>query len=84
MIPQSIAQLGQYIHDLDCGYGKPGKRFWFSPNLRYPLIVLQDKGEHSLAERNLKSLDELVAEVIGAVGFDWVAVQKVTAKAGVE
>ena len=35
IISQSIAQLGQYIHDLDTGYGKPQQRFWFSPNLRY-------------------------------------------------
>ena len=32
-ITQSIAQLGQYVYDLDTGYGKPQKRFWFSPNL---------------------------------------------------
>jgi len=30
IIAQSIAQLGQYVHDLDTGYGKPQKRFWFS------------------------------------------------------
>ena len=37
IISQSVAQLGQYVHDMDTGYGKPDKRFWFSPNLRYPL-----------------------------------------------
>jgi CRISPR system Cascade subunit CasC len=80
MISQSIAQLGQYIHDLDTGYGKPDKRFWFSPNLRYPLIVVQDKQDQRLTEQNFKSLDELVVKVVGAVGFEWAQVQKVTAK----
>ena len=79
MISQSVAQLGQYIHDLDTGYGRPGKRFWFSPNLRYPLSVVQDNREHDLADHNLKSLDELVAQVVAAVGFDWAQVQAVTA-----
>lgn len=78
MISQSIAQLAHYIHDLDSGYGKPVKRFWFSPNLRYPLIVVQDKQEHFLADQNLRSFDELVAQVVAAIGFDWAEVQKVT------
>jgi CRISPR system Cascade subunit CasC len=78
MVPQSIAQLGQYVHDLDTGYGKADKRFWFSPNLRYPLTIIEGKEEISLAERNLKSLDQLVAEVVRAIGFDWAEVQKVT------
>lgn len=77
LISQSIAQLGQYIHDLDTGYGKPQKRFWFSPNLRYPLSVVENKQEIALAENNHKSLDTLVPAVIAAIGHDWKAVQKV-------
>ena len=79
MISQSIAQLGQYIHDLDTGYGKPQKRFWFSPNLRYPLSVVEDKKQILLAEaeNNMKSLDELIAAVIAAIGHDWKTVQEV-------
>jgi len=76
MISQSIAQLGQYIHDLDTGYGKPQKRFWFSPNLRYPLSVVEDKQEIALAENNLKSLEELVPAVVSAIGYNWQEVQK--------
>jgi len=76
MISQSIAQLSQYIHDLDTGYGKPQQRFWFSPNLRYPLKVVENKQEIELAGNNLKSLDELIPAVITALGYDWKAVQK--------
>jgi CRISPR system Cascade subunit CasC len=77
LVPQSIAQLGQYVHDLDIGYGESDKRFWFSPNLRYPLTVVNDKQEVALADHDLKSLDELVADVVRAIGFDWAEVQKV-------
>jgi CRISPR system Cascade subunit CasC len=77
IISQSIAQLGQYVYDLDTGYGKPRERFWFSPNLRYRLIVHEDKQEIGLAANNIKSLDELIPAVIGAIGHDWEAVQKV-------
>ena len=77
MISQSIAQLGQYVHDLDIGYGKPQKRFWFSPNLRFPLRIVENKQEIEIAEHNIKSLDELIPAVIAAIGYDWEAVQKV-------
>jgi CRISPR system Cascade subunit CasC len=78
VISQSIAQLGQYVHDLDTGYGRPQKRFWFSPNLRYPLNTVEDEREIALTETNIKSLDELVGTVISAIGYDWKAVQEVT------
>jgi len=77
LISQSIAQLAQYIHDLDNGYGKPQKRFWFSPNLRLQLKVVEDKKEFALAENNLKSLDDLIPAVIKSIGYDWKEVQKV-------
>ncbi len=85
IISQSIAQLGQYIYDLDTGYGKPQKRFWFSPNLRYPLTaqITEDENgkkkrrEITLAENNLRALDELIPAVIAAMGHDWQAVQKI-------
>ena len=31
MIAQSIAQLAEYAHDLDTGFGKPKDRFGSSP-----------------------------------------------------
>jgi len=81
IISQSIAQLGQYVRDLDAGYGKPQQRFWFSPNLRYPLSFVEDDQEKALAEHNIKSLDELVPAVIAAIGHDWKAVQEVVINA---
>ena len=77
IISQSIAQLAQYVHDLDTGYGKPQHRFWFSPNLRYPLTVIEDKEEICLAEQqhSFKSLSELVVTVVAAVGYKWDAVK---------
>lgn len=79
IISQSIAQLGQYIHDIDTGYGGPKKRFWFSPNLRYPLDTIENKQEIALAEGNVKSLDELIPAVVKEIGngYDWEEVQKV-------
>ena len=77
IISQSVAQLGQYIHDIDTGYGKPTKRFWFSPNLRYPLSILEDTKEIALAENNIKSLDELIPAIIKGIGYNWEEVRKV-------
>lgn len=75
LVSESIARLAQYVHDLDMGYGQPQQRFWFSPNLRYPLEVVEDDEAVSLAENNVESLDQLVAAVVAAVGFDWAEVQ---------
>jgi CRISPR system Cascade subunit CasC len=91
IIRQSIAQLGQYIHDLDTGYGKPPKRFWFSPNLRYPLTATVKESEDGkekerevpLADDNLKSLDELIRAVVKGTGHNWEEVQKVVVNAEV-
>ncbi len=77
IIWQSIAQLGQYVHDLDIGYGKPQQRFWFSPNLRYSLTAQDEGKEVAIARDNFKSLDELVRAVVKAIGYDWEAVRKV-------
>jgi hypothetical protein len=77
IISQSIAQLAQYVRDLDTGYDAPTKRFWFSPNLRYPLTVVEDKKEILLTKNNVKSLDELITAVVAAIGHDWKAVQGV-------
>ena len=76
LIEQSIAQLGQYILDLDTGFGKPSQRFWFSPNLRYALRGIENAQEIPLTEHNIKSLDDLVPSVVAAIGFDWAAVQQ--------
>lgn len=89
LISQSIAQLATHINDLDVGYGKPEKRFWFSPNLQYPLEVTENvekegrkdkvKENRNLSAKdcNFKSLDELVPAVISELGFDWEEVKGV-------
>ncbi len=77
MVEQSIAQLSQYVNDMDAGYGKPKERLWFSPNLRHKLTFLEEKKEMLLTKNNFKSLDdELVPALIKAVGYDWKEVQK--------
>lgn len=76
IISQSIAQLGQYAHDLDIGYGKPLNRFYFSPNLRYHMTIREEKTEGDLTDTNYKSLDELIPAVINAIGYDWEEVKK--------
>lgn len=80
IISQSIAQLGQYVHDLDMGYGMPQQRFWFSPNQRYPLTAIEDSQELQISETNFKDLDGLISAAIGALGHDWEAVQEVCIK----
>ncbi|HOZ47508.1 MAG TPA: type I-E CRISPR-associated protein Cas7/Cse4/CasC [Candidatus Hydrogenedentes bacterium] len=77
IIAQSIAQLSQYVYDLETGFGKPQDRFWFSPNLRYRLSAVdENKQEIAISENNIKSLDELIPAVVAAIGFDWSAVQQ--------
>ena len=85
LVEQSIAQLGHYVHDLDVGYGKPDKRFWFSPNLHFPLNVrIKDENEKEKEipivddpNNNIKSLDELIPKVLEAIGCDWEEAKKV-------
>jgi len=86
IVARSITRLAQYIYDLDTGYGKPQKRFWFSPNLRFPLKVVvkrdNDKNEEQdivPGEHNFKSLNDLVPAVIKAIddSLDWDQVQRV-------
>jgi CRISPR system Cascade subunit CasC len=91
IISQSIAQLAQYVHDIENGYGKPVKRLWFSPNLRFPLVAREKVKEEQkeaireveLAANNLKSLDGLVRSVVEEIGYDWEEVQKVAVNAEV-
>lgn len=83
IISQSITQLAQYVHDIDAGYGKPTHRFWFSPNLRYPLAVPPGSQEGALTANNIRSLDELIREVVKATGHDWEEVRKVVVNAEV-
>jgi CRISPR system Cascade subunit CasC len=85
IITESIAQLGQYVHDIDNGYGGPTRRFWFSPNLRYPLVASVTENENGkekvrevvLTDSNIRSLDALIQAVIKDIGYDWEEVKKI-------
>jgi CRISPR system Cascade subunit CasC len=77
LIGQSIAQLAQYVRDLDVGYPGRQRRFWYSPNLRHALSVVEDKKDIALTDNNHKSLDDLIHAVLREIGFDWQAVQTV-------
>lgn len=37
IVRESIARLGQHVHEIEEGYGIESDRFWFSPGSRYPL-----------------------------------------------
>jgi hypothetical protein len=87
LVSESIAQLGQYVLDMDTGYGKSDRRFWFSPNLRHSLSAQvpdekdpKKKKEVALTDQCFRSLDDLIPAVIARIGngYDWSAVQKVT------
>lgn len=86
LVSQSIAQLSQYVHDLDIGYGKPKARLWFSPNMEHHLTaqVRDEDGkkkqqEIDLTEQNFNSLESLIPAAIKALPgeLDWADVQKV-------
>jgi len=77
VISQSIAQLGQYAYDMDTGFGRPTMTFWFSPNLRHRLSVVDEKTEKTLADSSYRSLDELIAAVVATMGHDWKAIRQI-------
>lgn len=83
LVAQSVAQLGQYVHDMDVGYGKPAKRFWFSPNQRFALVARDDEQEIALADckDRLKTLETLIGRVVSELGFQLAEVEQITAMA---
>lgn len=75
LVGESIAGLGQYVHDVALGYAIPAQRFWFSPNRRYMLTYVdrqdsQQKEEKAVVDDSqvFGALEELVAAVMTAVG----------------
>jgi len=50
LIRESIARLGQYVHDIANGYGIKAQRFWFSPSNRYALTYVEDKREEPVID----------------------------------
>lgn len=72
LIAQSVAQLAQYVHDIDVGFGRPIRRLWFSPNLRHRL----EADGQSLADQDSENLNGLVEALVQSLGFDWSEVQR--------
>jgi CRISPR system Cascade subunit CasC len=75
LIGESIARLGQYVHDIVNGYGIKARRFWFSPSNRYALTCV-DHAEKSDAtkekrvvqdEASTGNFDDFVKRVMDAV-----------------
>lgn len=75
LIGESIARLGQYVHEIANGYGIEAERFWFSPSNRHPLTYV-DRDENSDAkkekrvvngERNMGDFSKFVESVMKQV-----------------
>jgi len=80
LVGQSIAQLGQYVHDIAQGYDLQCERYWFSPGGRYRLTWVDRHARETQKEKsvvpqddhNMTNLRELVQAVVKSVsGKDW-------------
>ncbi len=67
LVEESIAQLAQYVSELDEGFGVQGERYWFSPGGRYKFKNMDCLG----------NFDQFVTAIMKEMGFDWKAVQEV-------
>lgn len=69
LIGESIARLGQYVHDIARGYGIEARRFWFSPSCRYMLTYVEDKRERPIIDDDgsTGNFGELLNRVMKAV-----------------
>jgi len=75
LIGESIARLGQHVHDIAEGYGIEADRFWFSPAARHDLTYIDrtakkepDKVKPVIPGENcFPTLDQLVDRVIKVV-----------------
>jgi CRISPR system Cascade subunit CasC len=82
LISQSIAQLAQYVYDIEVGFGGPKKRLWFSPNLRHSLACQKETADQKRIEEPLNAtvfprIDDLVTAAVKEIGCDWQEVQKI-------
>jgi len=79
VVGMSIAQLGQYVHQIAEGYGIDSRRFWFSPGGRYQLTWIErcQKGEPTerevvAGEDSHARFDDFVSVVVQEVsGLEW-------------
>jgi len=70
LIRESIARLGQHVHELADGYGIKAERFWFSPSGRHSLTYVDTESKEKPVidgGGNIKSFDGLVDKVMEAV-----------------
>lgn len=74
LIGESIARLGQHVHEVSDGYGITAERFWFSPLDRYALTYVDGSAKESEKEkpvldagRSIGSFDGLVSRVMEMV-----------------
>jgi len=58
LIGESIARLGQYVHDIITGYGIEADRFWFSPNLLHPLTWIDKSRKEHEQEQSVVGTNE--------------------------
>lgn len=75
LIGESIARLGQYVHDIAEGYGIEAQRFWFSPSKRYALTYVEGTCEEAVVDGRdgTGSFNEFVNGVMQAVNHAQVA-----------
>ncbi len=73
LVGESIARLGQYVHDIATGYGIEAERFWFSPNLRYRLTWIdkskKDDEQEQAVDRcsDFGSFSQFVAGIMSKI-----------------
>jgi CRISPR system Cascade subunit CasC len=56
LIGESIARLGQYVHEIADGYGIKADRFWFSPSNRYALTYRANQDEKPIIADDRKKM----------------------------
>jgi len=73
LIGESIARLGQHVHEIEHGYGIAANRFWFSPGARHRLAWIDQTEKNESAKEkpiiddpksNVDALDNLVSVVM--------------------
>jgi len=75
LILESIARLGQYVHDIGDGYDIEAQRFWFSPSNRYALTYVEGNSEKHLIDGDVGSgkYSQFVERVMTAVKGEQIA-----------
>jgi CRISPR system Cascade subunit CasC len=74
LVGESIARLGQFVHETAEGFRINARRFWFSPAYRYPLTWVDRNAKEGEKEKpviegrgNVGALDDLANMMMSAV-----------------